>query len=251
MYNNVYIRKSLICDGLGIFANKNMMKDKIITWYYRFVVDYNKIKYKKYQNNKYIIEYSSIDKIKSLIGISDIDKIKGKGLAQLANDAIYFNLTHKYNNSYFIQKGRYIFLISLRNIKKHEEILASYGIDYWLKEIKNKHNIKNNIYNYKFKKTINILYYLTKLIKEYFLCDAEIRKIEKNNEIFFDINEKKRWCINYNIWHYDDDFYILFKKSNEENIKEVYYKCKSCNDQNLFLIDKINIDINLYLKDDK
>lgn len=48
---------------------------------------------------------------------------------------------------------------------------------------------------------------------------------------------------NYNIWHYDDDFYISIKKD-ENNIINVYYSCLTCknNDYN-FLIDKTIVNI--------
>ena len=245
MYNNVYIKKSTICNGIGIFANKNITKDSIITWYYGKIIDCKNIKHKKYKYNKYIMEYNSVNKKKCIIGISNIEKIKGKGFAQLANDAIHYNLTYKNNNSYFMQKRRYIFLIATRDIDKHEEILASYGIEYWIHEINNKHNI----YDYYFKKTINILYYLSRLIKDYFLCDVyEIKTIKDNNKIYFYLTEKRRWCIKNNIWHYDENFYISFKSIENKNILQVYYSCLNCRDDDFkFLVDKINkTKINLF-----
>lgn len=248
-HDNVYIKRSDICNGLGIFAKKNIKKNDIITWYYGNLVDYKYINSKKYKHNKYIIEYNSINKKKLLIGISDINKIKGKGMAQLANDAIHFKLTGKTNNSYFIQKGRYILIIASRNICKNEEILVPYGMEYWMKEINYKYNIKNKIYNYNFKEMINILYYLTKLIKDYFQCDVyEIREIKDKYKIFFELREQKRWCINFNIWHYDEKFYIYFKKETEEDIINIYYTCLKCKYNYKFLIDKTKININLILK---
>ena len=238
MYNNVYIRESTICKGIGIFTNKKIIKNNIITWYYGNIIDYKNIKHKKYKYNKYIMEYNSVNKRKYMIGISNIDNIKGKGFAQLANDAIHYNLTYKNNNSYFEQRGRYIFLIATRNIDKNEEVLVSYGIEYWIKEI----NIKNNIYNRYFKEIINILHYLTKLVKDYFLCDVyELREIKDNHKIYFYLTSKKRWCINYNIWHYDDNFYISFKNNNNNYVIHVYYLCLTCKNENFdFPIDKIN-----------
>lgn len=249
MYNNVYIKKSNIYSGLGIFAKKNINKNEIISWYYIKVNKHKKLK-NKYKYNKYIIEYISIIKKKCLIEFNDYKKLKGKGLAQLANDAIYFGLTGKNNNSYFIKNGKYIFLLAYNNIKKDDEILASYGMNYWMKQINCKYNIKN-IYNHNFKKTINILYYLEKLIKDYFLCDIyKIKNIDNNYKISFNLMDEKRWCINYNIWHYDEDFYISFKNDNNGLIN-IYYSCITCKDNDYnFLIDKTNInifDLNTYL----
>jgi hypothetical protein len=246
--NNVYIKQSEVCSGLGIFARKIFKENDIITWYYGDIVDYKYINSKKYKRNKYIIEYKSLNKKKIIIGISDINKIKGKGLAQLANDAICFNLTKKNNNSYFTQKGRYILLIASRTIYKNEEILVPYGMEYWMKEIKYKYNIKNKIYDYKFKETINILYYLTKLIKDYFLCNVyEIKDVKDKYKIFFELTEQKRWCINFNIWHYDEYFYIFLKKEQENDKINIYYTCLTCRYDYKFLIDKTTIDMNIIL----
>jgi hypothetical protein len=240
MYNNVYIKKSTICNGIGIFANKKFKEGDIITWYYGLIVDNNY----RYKYNKYVIEYKSLNMKKYMIGISDIKNIKGKGLAQFANDAIYIKLTGKTNNAYFTQNGRYIFLIASKNIKKHDEILVSYGMNYWIKEINYKYNIKNKFYDCKFKKTIKILYYLTKLIKDYFLCDVyEFIGFKNNYKLYFKIIETKRWCINYNIWHYDEDFYISIKKE-KNNLINVYYSCLTCKDNDYnFLIDKTIVNI--------
>lgn len=238
--DNVYIKKSEVCNGLGIFSKKRFKEDDIITWYHGIIIDNEKLKSnRKLKNNKYIIEYNSINKKKSLIGINDINNIKGKGMAQLANDALYFKLTNKTNNSYFVQKGRYILLKAYKKIEKHEEILVPYGIEYWLYEIKNKNN--KYLYDNIFKKTILMLNYLTKLIKDYFLCDLyECKRIKDKNKLYFNLFEKKRWCINYNIWHYDEKLYISLKKSG--NKINVYYNCETCNEID-FLIDKIDTTI--------
>lgn len=244
MYNNVYIKKSNIYSGLGIFAKKNINKNEIISWYYIKDDKNKKLKHKhKHKYNKYVIEYNCIIKKKYLIEFNDYKKLKGKGLAQLAIDAIYFGLTGKNNNSYFMQNGKYIFLLAYNNIKKDDEILVSHGMYYWMKQINCKYNIKN-IYNHDFKKIIYILYYLSKLIKDYFLCDIyEIKNINNNYKIYFKLIDEKRWCINYNIWHYDEDFYISLKKDNKGLIN-IYYSCVTCKDNDYnFLIDKTDINI--------
>lgn len=244
MYSKVYIKKSSICSGLGIFASKNICKGDIISWYYGKVVKCKKLKHKKYKYNKNIIKYNCINKKEYIIGISDLKNLKGKGLAHIANDAIYFGLTGKTNNSYFIYDGKYVLLLAYRNINKNEEILVSYGLEYWIKENNYKHSVVKNIYNYKFKKTINILYYLEKLIKDYFLCNIyEIKNINNNYRIYFKLINEKRWCINYNIWHYDDSFYICFKKD-INGLINIYYSCVTCKDNDYsFLIDKTDINI--------
>lgn len=243
MYDNVYIGKSKICNGIGIFARKNINKNDIITWYSGIIVNKKCIKHdKNFKYNKYVIEYNSVNKRKYVIGISNINQIKGKGFAQFANDTVYVGLTSKNNNSYFIQKGRYILLIAFKNIRKNEEILVPYGMKYWMKEINIKHNI--NIYNHQFKKIINILHYLIDLVEYYFLCDVyECKEVKNDHKIYFELFIKKRWCICYNIWHYDENFYISFKRSLNDFI-EIYYNCLTCKNKDFnFLIDKTNLNI--------
>lgn len=230
---NVYIRKSKICNGLGLFAKRNISEGSIITWYY------GKLSNENMQDNKYAMDYDSIHDKKSLIGFSNIQEISyGKGLAQFANDAIYIELTGKNNNSHFIQRGRYILLIANEDIEKNDEILASYGIDYWIHEI----NINFQEYNEEFKNIINILNYIIKTINKFCKCDInECKKIEEDFKIneyklSFNLYKNKRWCMNINNWHNDNNFYIITKKV--ENSTKIYYICITCELQNsIFLID--------------
>ena len=153
MYGNiVYIGKSKICNGFGIFAKKNINKGDIITWYYGYIVKSNNSN----TNIKYLMDYDILNEKTTLVGISDINKIKyGKGVAQLANDAICIELTGKKNNSYFTQRGRYILLIASTNINKNDEILVPYGIDYWKGQLKS----NTDEYDENFKHIIHILFF--------------------------------------------------------------------------------------------
>lgn len=232
MYGNcVYIGNSSICDGLGIFSKKNIKKGEIITWYYG-IIDKNKTT----DNYKYTMEYNTFDEKVNLIGISDPNKITyGKGMAQFANDAICFELTGKNNNSYFFQKGRYVFLIASKNIKKNQEILASYGINYWINEIKK----KSKEYNNNFKQIINILFFIINIVEKYCKCNIyEYKGLNEHNKIYFDLLINKRWCPYSNILHYDNNFYIMLKKEKNNDVK-IYYICITCKLKDLGLLIKV------------
>jgi hypothetical protein len=221
--NSVYIKKSTICNGYGIFAKRKISKNEIITWYYGKIINEKN----KKQNDKYIIQYGLDNDNMCISGISEIEKITyGKGIAQLANDAICYDLTYRNNNSYFLQKGRYILLKSLETINKDVEILVSYGINYWVGEIT---NYPNN-YNLKFKNTIKILADLINIIETFCKCDIyEYKGIFDDYKIMFSLQLKKRWCIYSNNIHKNDDFYITLKwNETNNNILEMYYVCKTC-----------------------
>ena len=218
---SIYVKKSNICDGYGIFSKRKIYKDEIISWYYGKIVNNENI-----QNNKYAIEYG-INNEKILLGISDINKITyGKGLAQFANDAICYDLTYKNNNSYFLQKGRYILLIASSDISKSEEILVSYGIDYWVNEIKQ--NINN--YDDNFKNIILILSKLINIIEKCCKCEIyEYKSLFDEYKLYFELKKNKRFCIYSNEIHEDNDFYIALKwKKENNNILQMYYVCDTC-----------------------
>lgn len=221
-YDKIYISKSEICSGLGIFSNETIEEDKIITWYY------GKIKDNIVDDNEYIIDYDTDDGVKLLVGITDIDEINrnidinyGKGLAQFANDAISFLITKKHNNSHFIQKDNYIFLISEKKIMKNEEILASYGIDYWIIKI-NKNIIK---YDNTFCEKVKILYYLKMLVYDKYKYNV-YDIIIKNNRIYFESDVDERWCNNFEDWHFNNNFYFTIELNN--NKYYIYNHCKTC-----------------------
>lgn len=221
---SVYIKESNVCKGYGIFAKRKIYKGEIITWYYGNIINNND---KNIITSKYAIEYG-INNNKTMIGISDIKKISyGKGVAQFANDAICYDLTLKNNNSYFIQKGRYILLIASEDINKNEEILVSYGINYWINEIEK----NSNIYDDNFKDTIFILSKLINIVEESCKCKVyEFKGIFDDYKIFFDLLKNKRWCIFSNVIHKDNNFYISLKwNSPNKSMLQIYYVCKTCN----------------------
>lgn len=157
-----YIKKSKVCNGLGLFAKNKIVQNTYITWYH----GYTSRCFKVSKKNKYSIEYSSIKYKKSkdviLVGVKDVQKLKFKGVAQLANDAICWDVTQKTNNAIFIQDGKNLFLKSITNIEKDDEILVSYGIKYWISQICR----FPKEYNDNFKFVLNIIDYLIQLAEQ-------------------------------------------------------------------------------------
>lgn len=129
--NMIYVSKSSICEGYGVFAKRDIPQGKMITWYY----GYKKLQKYTPSKNKYVIEFN--EKY-NLIGIQNICRLYSKGVGQLINDAIF---SKKKNNAYFFDKDNYIVIISNKDIKTNDEILIGYGIDYWKNQIN--YNIQN------------------------------------------------------------------------------------------------------------
>lgn len=217
-----YIKKSNICDGYGVFAKKDIPKNVIITYYYGYLK--SKKLFKK-EENKYAMEYDN-EKGKILIGFNDIEKLELKGVAQLVNDAISPNITGKTNNAFFEKDEKYIFLKTINNISKDEEILAPYGINYWKYEIE-----RNSIeYNIEFIIKIKQLYFIISIIEKKFKCDImDCFKFTKKL-IKFRLLHNKRYCLNINNYHNDENFYIYIVKEFKKNIKKTnyYYTCNTC-----------------------
>lgn len=226
-----YIKKSNICKGYGLFANTYIPKGKIITYYYGYIKS-AKLSFSNIEN-KYAIEFDN-DKSKRLIGINNIKKINKKGAAQIVNDAICPYITNETNNACFINDGKYIYLKSIDNINKNDEILASYGIDYWKNEIK----INRLDYNVSFINKINYLYHIIKIIEKRLNCEIMDCIDFKDNHVKFRLLNDKILCKNINNYHKENEIYIYIKK--DINKKIYYYNCKKCLINDLIIYTEIN-----------
>jgi hypothetical protein len=221
-----YIKKSNVCNGLGLFAKKNIKKGTYITYYYGYITR----PFKTSKKNKYSIEYSG-KRIKNLVlvGIKNVLKLKFKGAAQLANDSICWDITKKENNSIFIQKGKHVLLKSKQDIKKGDEILVSYGIKYWINQI----NMFQYEYNDDFKFTLNIINYLIQIAEQCIKTEIYEYLGLYKNVIKFDLMENKRWCIYSHKYHENNNFYLLLEK--DDNKINIYYKCITCLSKSVFI----------------
>ena len=134
------------------------------------------------------------------------------------------HIQRRYNNLVLWKNSK--ILIASRDIRKHEEILVSYGIDYWLTEIKE----DNNKYDKNFKDTIYILNKIIKIIEEFCECEIyQFKKIQDEYKLLFDLINNKRLCKYNKTIHYDDKFYISLKWNTKKDYLGMYYVCKTCN----------------------
>ena len=157
--NMIYISNSNT-HGIGIFANKNINKDELITFYPAhyititnskpFIIRLTELKLDKQIYNDYTIIY---DNGINITGSPLLNHNK-HFIGHLCNDGYkhnYKNNTKKNRNSYNKKTKEYnnastriitdhelsntnlLGIISTKNIIKNEEIKISYGFKYWLK----------------------------------------------------------------------------------------------------------------------
>ena len=143
--NKVYVAKSNI-EGLGVFAKTNIKKGEVVSMYPSDIV-------RIYQGNHYF-EFKSDRSVKVnlkhayktddcvIFGDAFIDDMNLVG--NMINDAAQTDGSNEkyYHESYLKQNVKYypykifVLIVACQDIKKDEELLVSYGIEYW-KVIKN------------------------------------------------------------------------------------------------------------------
>ena len=144
---NIEIRKSSIKNaGNGLFSTNFIPKDTIITEYGGKIVTEQKAQEMDNTNNLESLYYSlNMGNNKTLIGNKDTKNLQKCG--QLINDAgclknpdnldkqdakKYIKTAEKVNCEFIIDKDK-VFIKSIRDIKKDEELFIHYGYDYWLR----------------------------------------------------------------------------------------------------------------------
>lgn len=151
-YLDIYIKKSKI-NGLGVFANKDFNKGELITRYpahyiYKlnqysiFNIDLelntNYIDYRMdLSDNIAIIGHPKLIHNMTLVGHICNDGYKHNFKTNNKKNRNKYNKKAKeYNNSTFFPYDEVITIMSGKKIKKDEEILVSYGFNYWLNQNK-------------------------------------------------------------------------------------------------------------------
>lgn len=156
----IYINMSNI-HGIGLFAKKDINKDELITIYPAHIIEivlqpkmfrltsineyrspYKIPNWKdyaiKYDNNSYIIGNPILNENKNFVGHLCNDGYKHNFISKNKKNKNKYNKKRiELNNASFRELRNPNFIgigiISNKNIKKDEEILVSYGFDYWLK----------------------------------------------------------------------------------------------------------------------
>lgn len=149
-YDKVYLKESKI-HGVGVFANKDFDIGEAITIYpahYIFKVNEYSIFNIENELTCNFMDYRyDIDNNISIIGNPDL-KNNMMLVGHLCNDGYKHNFTisNKKNKKLYNTKSKYannstylkcdndiVNIISIKKIKKDEEICVSYGFNYWLR----------------------------------------------------------------------------------------------------------------------
>ena len=140
--NKVYVKQSNI-EGLGVFAKNDIQCGEIVTiypsdivrlpngnnLYYEFTSDRNVTFHEKYA---YKTEYAIIAGDNTCIDDMNL-------VGHIVNDGCCTDGTQKSNNEYHTNNNNciyypyhmFILIVAYKNISKDEELLVSYGLDYW------------------------------------------------------------------------------------------------------------------------
>ena len=122
---SVELRASTVCDGLGVFATRDIDRGVCVTAYAGTLVRdeswYARADYALQVNDGW-----------TLVGESDPAALSPAGIAQMANDVIHFELTGLRNNCEFQIDGTVAYLRTTRAVRADEELLVDYHISYWL-----------------------------------------------------------------------------------------------------------------------
>jgi SET domain-containing protein len=128
------VKKSKILgSGLGLFTTQKIMKGACIVEYKGRVEKWSEVKDQDGYNG-YLLKLNSRWAINALP--------YKRALGRFANDAMGINRNDNLsNNAEFLIEGKRCFIFAKREIKPGEEILVSYGREYWnlIKRIAKKH----------------------------------------------------------------------------------------------------------------
>jgi hypothetical protein len=140
----VRIRKSTVCDGVGVFATRDVPEGTPMTGYACVIVTdtiADRTRQRKHGKD-YAYEFSDgvvIDghpKVMAYAKMYTNRCMYESGCGNLVNDAVHEDVTSTTNNCEFTEKhvnnNNNVYIVTSRAVKKGEELLVSYSLDYWL-----------------------------------------------------------------------------------------------------------------------
>lgn len=119
--------------GRGVFTKKFIHALERITYY-------DGVRLKKANklrvDTDYAIDFQTPCGLDQLVGVSKLsprlNSWNGRGVAQLINDPICYELSGRNVNCYFQgATGGRLYVVALRDIQPKEELFVSYGLQYW------------------------------------------------------------------------------------------------------------------------
>lgn len=131
----IVVDRSKICDGIGLFAQRFIRKGTPITRYCgRSTADHKRLTSVELSYTYMLCKRSG--RRTYIVGNRNLKKLSGRGVGQLANDAIHVEVTGQRNNCVFIERGNKVYVAAKRDIYPGEELLVSYHISYWISTVR-------------------------------------------------------------------------------------------------------------------
>lgn len=130
--NKVYVDQSNI-EGLGVFAKENIKKGEIVTIYPSDAVRIDKGNeyYQMLSDRTLQISETCAYKTNYAIILGDRTLIKDTNLVgHIVNDHTDYKKSLEQNCIYY-PYHMFILIVVIEDIKKDDELLVSYGVDYW------------------------------------------------------------------------------------------------------------------------
>jgi hypothetical protein len=133
---SVRLGRSTLCDGVGVFAARFAPRGAVLTAYAGTFVEPDAVISEADQAYAYQFSDACAAGL-VIVGERNPDVLAGRGIAQLANDAISDEVTGRTNNCAFHEEstdgGRpRLYLVARRDIRCGEELLVPYYLGYWI-----------------------------------------------------------------------------------------------------------------------
>lgn len=135
----VVIKNSKIKNaGYGLFADRDFKRGEIITGVDGDIISFQEAKKREFTKRSHMRTLLYHNLVLDGLRVP----CRGKGGGSFANDGLHVSQNNaKFHNVYFANKLLPVcFLRAIKNIKKNEEILVSYGRQYWRLHGKKKRN---------------------------------------------------------------------------------------------------------------
>jgi hypothetical protein len=145
--DKVYIKKSNV-EGLGVFAKEDLKKGEIVSLYPSDIVRLHFGQFYNQECNEYVKDIDENNRY--AYKINDYCTIMGDPtlihdmnlVGHIVNDScktdgtkeqnyIYDKKAHHYRNCMYYPYHIFVLIVTTKEVKKDEELLVMYGIDYW------------------------------------------------------------------------------------------------------------------------
>ena len=133
--------RSEVCDGRGVFAACGLLSGTPVTAYAGVGVatDATLARLRRRPSADTDYMYERVDGLvidgnpRILRGLSGRRSL---GCANMVNDALHPEVTRRTNNCVFEERSGAVYLVTARDVAAGEELLVSYGFDYWLSRLR-------------------------------------------------------------------------------------------------------------------